>query len=110
MSDAFVTIDQFNEVLARLGKLEHKEQYAGKHEDIYKNVEELKEKYYKIDKRTEVTDTKIDSLRTEMHVEFKAVRTEMHNEFKNVRIELRITLGAILAVLIIIGIKLIFYS
>jgi len=106
MSNTFVTSDQFNEILVRLGKLEHKEQYAGKHEDVYKNVDDLKEKYYKIDKRTEVTDTKIDSLRTEMHAEFKTVRTEI----QSVRTELRITLGAILAVLLTVGIKLIFYS
>ncbi|NCN69510.1 MAG: hypothetical protein GW904_07270 [Candidatus Altiarchaeum hamiconexum] len=77
MSDAFITADQYNEILKRLGKLEHKEQYkeqyVGKHEDVYKDVEELKGKYYNIDKRTEVTDTKIDALRIEMNEKFNSL-------------------------------------
>jgi len=77
MSDAFITADQYNEILKRLGKLEHKEQYkeqyVGKHEDVYKDVEELKGKYYNIDKRTEVTYTKIDALRIEMNEKFNSL-------------------------------------
>ena len=77
MSDTFITADQYNEILKRLGKLEHKEQYkeqyVGKHEDVYKDVEELKGKYYNIDKRTEVTYTKIDALRIEMNEKFNSL-------------------------------------
>ncbi len=124
MSDTFVTIDQFNEILARLGRLEHKEQYTGRHEDVYKDVEELKKKFPDVEKDVSVIRTRFDSLEEKIDYRFDIVnerfntvnekitslQTEMHTEFKAVRTELRITLGAILAVLITIGIKLIFYS
>ncbi|NCN65779.1 MAG: hypothetical protein GW910_06985 [Candidatus Altiarchaeum hamiconexum] len=54
-------------------KEQYKEQYVGKHEDVYKDVEELKGKYYNIDKRTEVTYTKIDALRIEMNEKFNSL-------------------------------------
>ncbi|ODS37949.1 MAG: hypothetical protein A7315_12995 [Candidatus Altiarchaeales archaeon WOR_SM1_79] len=108
MANAHITVDEFKELLKRVEKLEYREVEVPT--DIGKDVDELKERYYGIDKRTEVTDTKIDSLRTEMHVEINSLRTEMHSEINSLRTELRITLGAILAVLITIGIKLIFYS
>ncbi len=106
MSNTFITIDQFNEILVRLQKLENREQYIGKYEDTYKNVDDLKGKYYTLDKRTEVTDTKIDSLEKVMNERFNTV----DEKITSLRTELRITLGAILAVMITIGIKLIFYS
>ncbi|NCN65050.1 MAG: hypothetical protein GW779_01780 [Candidatus Altiarchaeum hamiconexum] len=89
MSDAFITADQFNEILSRLEKLEHKEQHVGKHEYVYKNVEELKEKYYAI-------DTKFNSLDEKTDFKFDALQTEMHNKFKNICTELSIISGAIL--------------
>lgn len=93
MANASITIDQFKDVLKRLEKLEHR----GVEVPINTNKEinELKEKYYGIDKRTEVTDTKIDSLRTEMHAKINSLRTE-----------LRITFGITLTALIAIGIKI----
>ena len=57
-----------------------------------------------------VTDTKFDSLDEKIDFKFDSLQREMHNEFRAVRTELRITLGAIFAVLVTIGIKLIFYS
>ncbi len=81
MSDTFVTIDQFSEILARLGKLEHKEQYVVKYEDAYKNVDDLKGKYYALDKRTEVTDTKIDATRVELKQDINTLRIEMNEKF-----------------------------
>ncbi|NCN65778.1 MAG: hypothetical protein GW779_07210 [Candidatus Altiarchaeum hamiconexum] len=109
MSDAFITADQYNEILARLGKLEHKEQYVGKHEDVYKDVEELKGKYYNIDKRTEVTDTKIDAFRVELKQEIGVLRIAVDNRLGMMWNLLLIILVAILGIfgtLIIILFKL----
>ncbi len=124
MSDTFVTIDQFNEILARLGRLEHKEQYTGRHEDVYKDVEELKKEHFKVEKEISLTDTKIKASQTDLKYDINTLRIEMNEKFNtmnekfnttnekisSLRLELRITLGAILAVLITIGLKLIFYS
>jgi len=102
MANTHITINQYEELLNKIKKLE-----SG-HKEI--PINELAEKYYKIEKDVAVTDTKFDSLDEKIDFKFDSLQREMHNEFRAVRTELRITLGAIFAVLVAIGIKLIFYS
>ncbi len=81
MSDTFVTIDQFNEILARLGRLEHKEQYTGRHEDVYKDVEELKKKFPDVEKDVSVIRTRFDSLEEKMDYRFDMLDEKFTGKF-----------------------------
>jgi len=111
MANTHITVNQYEELLKRIERVEHG------HEEIEVPVDELKEKYHKIDKTTAVTDNKvdalrvetkqgIDSLRKEMHVEINSLRKEMHVEINSLRTEHRITFGVTLTVLIAIAIKI----
>ncbi|CEG12371.1 hypothetical protein MSIBF_A2190012 [groundwater metagenome] len=46
--------------MSGLGKLEYREQHTGKYEDVYKNVEELKNS--DVEKDVDVTRTRFNSL------------------------------------------------
>ncbi|NCN69511.1 MAG: hypothetical protein GW779_07215 [Candidatus Altiarchaeum hamiconexum] len=85
MSDAFITADQYNEILKRLGKLEHKEQYKeqsmGKHEDVYKDVEELKKNFPNVEKDVAVNRTKFDSLEEKIDYRFDMMDEKFTGKF-----------------------------
>jgi len=114
MANAYITAGEFENLLKRVEKLEHK--VVEVPVDVSRDFDELKEKYYGLDKRTEVTDTKIDSLRIEMHNEFKSVRREMDERFNttnekisSIRTEIRVTFGILLTVMIAIAIKIYYF-
>ncbi|ODS37112.1 hypothetical protein BEH94_02270 [Candidatus Altiarchaeales archaeon WOR_SM1_SCG] len=71
MANASITINQFNDVLKRLEKLEqgHKEVPV----TIEKDIEELKEGYHKIDKEQATFGEKLDSFRREFRTEIKSL-------------------------------------
>ncbi len=88
--------------IARLENLEHKEQYADKYEEVYKNVDDLKGKYYNIDKRTEVTDTKIDATRVELKQDINTLRIEMNWKFNSLEKRMGMMWNLLIVVLVAI--------
>ncbi len=128
MSDTFIILDQFNRILTRLQKLEDRAQYTGRYEDVHKNIEELKKKFPDVEKDVAVIRTRFDSLEEKIDYRFDMMDEKFTGKFNtqeramnekfntvnekisSLRTELHITLGVILAVLITVGIKLIFYS
>jgi len=81
MANTTITIDQFNNVLKRLEKLEHR------HKEIpitiEKDIAELKEDYHKLDKEQATFGEKLDSFRTEFRIEIKSLRTEFLTETRS---------------------------
>ena len=75
MSNASITIDQFNDLLSRVDKLEHRETVV--------DIDELKGSYYKIEKDVAVTDTKIDATKVELKQEINALRVEINEKFNS---------------------------
>jgi len=72
MANAYITIDQFENLLKRVEKLEYRE---------IPGLDELKDEYHKIEKEVAVTDTKIDAIKTELKQEINALRVEMNEKF-----------------------------
>jgi len=72
MANAYITIDQFENLLKRVEKLEYRE---------IPGFDELKDEYHKIEKEVAVTDTKIDAIKIELKQEINALRVEMNEKF-----------------------------
>ena len=101
MANTHITIDQFENLLKRVEKLEYRTEEV--------DVDEVKERYYKIEKEVAVTDTKIDSLEKVMNERFNTVDERFNTvdeKINSLRTELRVTFGILLTVMIAIGIKI----
>ena len=94
MANTHITIDQFENLLKRVEKLEYRTEEV--------DVCELKERYYNIEKEVAVTDTKIDSLEKVMNERFNTVDEKINS----LCTEIRVTFGILLTVMIAIAIKI----
>ncbi len=73
-------MDQFNGILERLQKLENREQYIGKYEDVYKNVDDLKKKFPDVEKDVAVIRTRFDSLEEKIDYRFDMVNERFNTQ------------------------------
>jgi len=124
MSNANITITQYQELLKRITGLEHKVEHKELPVDIYKDVDELKEDYPVLKKAVATTDIKFNSLGEKMdyrfdmvdekftgkfdslHTENKAMRREMDKTWKLLIMMFGISITTFIAILTVIGLLL----
>ncbi len=127
MSNANITINQYQELLKRITGLEHKVEHKELPVDIYKDVDELKEDYPVLKKAVATTDIKFNSLGEKMdyrfdlmdekfntqnekfnslHIENKAMRREMDKTWKLLIMMFGISITTFIAILTVIGLLL----